>query len=210
VPAQDRLHRRGAYALPAAASGTNIRQKLNGASTAPRTGALKVTFLKRILGGSDERARLRPLYEAVVAAGRDPYWYREGGVPDTIDGRFDMIAAILALVLIRLEREGEAGRGETILLSETFIEDMDGSLRQIGIGDFVVGKHVGKMMGALGGRLAAFREGDFEAAVRRNVFREAPPSEEAVKLVAGRLRGMASALEGMDQAQLLAGALPTP
>ena len=44
----------------------------------------------------------------------------------------------------------------SVLLTEIFIDDMDGTLRQIGIGDYVVGKHVGRMMGALGGRLTAF------------------------------------------------------
>ena len=79
-------------------------------------------------------------------------------MPDTIDGRFDMIAAVTALVLLRLEAEGDAGRAPSVLLAEIFIDDMDASLRQIGIGDYVVGKHVGRMMSALGGRLAAFRE----------------------------------------------------
>ena len=106
-------------------------------------------------------------------------------MPDTLDGRFDMVAAVTALVLLRLEAEGEAGRANATLLTEIFIDDMDATLRQIGIGDHVVGKHVGRMMGALGGRLAAFREaragdGDFAEAVRRNVFHEAPPAEAAV------------------------------
>jgi cytochrome b pre-mRNA-processing protein 3 len=66
----------------------------------------KVSFLTRIFGsGGDERDAYRPLYNAVVAAGRDPAWYVEGEVPDTVDGRFDMIAAILALTLLRLEAD---------------------------------------------------------------------------------------------------------
>jgi len=118
-----------------------------------------LSLLQRIFGETKQRAPLQPLYRFIVGRGRDPAWYREGKVPDTIDGRFDMIAAILALVLIRLEAEGEAGRGSSILLTELFIDDMEGELRQIGIGDYVVGKHVGRMMSALGGRLAAFRAG---------------------------------------------------
>ncbi len=68
-----------------------------------------MSFLQRIFG-KDRLRRLDPLYLAVLARGRDPAWYREGGVPDTLDGRFDMMAAIMAIVLLRLEREGEAGR----------------------------------------------------------------------------------------------------
>ena len=117
-----------------------------------------MSFLARIFGGKSEREAYRPLYDAVVNAARDPAWYIEGQVPDTMDGRFDMIAAVTALVLLRLEAEGEAGRGPSVLLTETFIDDMDATLRQMGVGDHVVGKHVGRMMSALGGRLAAFRE----------------------------------------------------
>ena len=171
-----------------------------------------MSFLQRLFPGRNPRAALAPLYAAIVAEGRDPFWYREGRVPDTLDGRFDMIAALAALVLMRLEAEGEAGRGPSILLTEIFIDDMDASLRQLGIGDYVVGKHVGRMMGALGGRLAAFRAaremGEFAPAVARNIFHEAPPSEAALELVAGRLEGLAARLDGAGFESLLAGRLP--
>lgn len=169
-----------------------------------------MSLLSRIFGETRQRAALEPLYRAVVALGRDPLWYCEGGVPDTLDGRFDMVAAILALVLIRLEAEGEAGRGPSVLLTETFIDDMDGNLRQIGVGDHVVGKHVGRMMSALGGRIAAFREMPFDNAVRRNIFHESPPSDEAVETVCARLEAFAAALRAAEPEALLRGALPAP
>jgi cytochrome b pre-mRNA-processing protein 3 len=170
-----------------------------------------LSFLQRIFGKSDRQA-LEPLYRTVVAAGRDPGWYRDGLVPDSVDGRFDMVAAMMALVLLRLEAEGAAGREPAVLLTELFVDDMNASLRQIGIGDYVVGKHVGRMMGALGGRLAAFRaaagEARFEAAVRRNIFHEAPPAEEKVAWVAARLQRFAEGLAAQPLAALLAGRLP--
>ena len=114
-------------------------------------------LIQRIFGGkADPSAALLPLYEQVVARARAPHWYEEGAVPDTIDGRFDMIAAVLSLVLLRLEPE-EKARRESVWLTELFVADMDGQLRQIGIGDVSVGKHMGKMMSALGGRLGAYR-----------------------------------------------------
>ena len=155
-----------------------------------------------------------PLYRAIVAIGRDPAWYRAGQVPDTIDGRFDVIAAAMTLVLLRLEREEDReARAATTLLTELFVDDMDGSLRQIGIGDLVVGKHMGRMMGALGGRLGAFREalGDeaaFRGAVRRNVFHEAPPSETAPAFVTAGLERFARALDKVPAETVLAGELP--
>lgn len=170
-----------------------------------------MSLIQRIFGETRQRAALDPLYRAIVAAGRDPAWYREGNVPDTLDGRFDMIAAILALVLLRMEAEGEAGRGPSVLLTEIFIDDMDGTLRQIGVGDYVVGKHVGRMMSALGGRIAAFRaarESGLREAVARNVSHEAPPSAAAAAFVADRLEGLAAALDGTGLDALLAGRLP--
>lgn len=159
------------------------------------------------------RETLDPLYRAIVAAGRDSAWYAQGGVPDTIDGRFDMISGLTALVLLRLEQE-EAGREPSVLLTEMFVADMDSSLREIGIGDYVVGKHVGRMMGALGGRLGALREADsaeaLEAVVERNIFRGAAPSAEAVGWVAERLDGFRAALDATDLDALIAGALPAP
>lgn len=184
------------------------------AQAAPEA-AKPLSFLDRILRRSDRRASLEPLHRAVVALGRDPGWYREGGVPDTLDGRFDMIAALTALALLRLEAEDKAGREPSALLAEWFVADMDASLRQIGIGDYVVGKHVGRMMGALGGRLEAFRtagadENRFTGAVRRNVFRDAPPGKEALAWTATRLARLRDGMAGLTLAELLEGRLPGP
>jgi cytochrome b pre-mRNA-processing protein 3 len=171
-----------------------------------------LTFLARLFAPRRDRLALRPLYAAVVARGRDPAWYRDGGVPDTIEGRFDMVSAVLALVLLRLEREGESAAAEATLLAETFIEDMDGTLRELGIGDVVVGKKVGKLVGALGGRMGAFRDGlaggDFEGAVARNVFRGAAPSDAALAFVGERLRAFDATLAAAALADILSGRLP--
>jgi len=170
-----------------------------------------LSFLSRIFGNKhQERTPLRPLYDSIVREARDPFWYRDASVPDTIDGRFDMVSAILSLVLLRLEREGDAAKRETVLLTEIFIDDMDGTLRQLGIGDIIVGKHIGKMMGALGGRLGAFRSGlaeggDLAGAVARNIFREEPPSREAVTRVAGRLESLHARLAARPAEAVLRG-----
>lgn len=170
-------------------------------------------LLARLFGDRKERAQLLDLYKAVVAAGRAPVWYREGQVPDTVDGRFYMVAAVTALVLLRMEREGDALARPSVLLTELFIDDMDRSLREIGINDVVVGKHIGRMMGALGGRLSAFREAlaagsGFAAPVRRNIFIDNPPSEQAERFVAKRLEGFWAGLLASPPADLLAGRLP--
>ena len=174
-----------------------------------------MSFLDRIFRRPDRRLALEPLHRAIVAIGRDPAWYRDGGVPDTLDGRFDTIAAVTALVLLRLEAQGEAGREPAVLLAEWFVDDMDASLRQIGIGDYVVGKHVGRMMGALGGRLAAFRAAGSDAdafaqAVRRNLFRDAPADEAKPAWTAARLARLRGGLTATSLEALLAGRMPEP
>ena len=126
-----------------------------------------------------------------------------------MDGRFDMVASVLALVLLRLEREGETTRSAQVLLAETFVDDMDGALRQMGVGDLMVGKHVGKMMGALGGRLSAYREalgsGDLSQVVRRNIFRDDAAPDASVAFVEARLRGVAAQIDTVPLTALLAG-----
>jgi cytochrome b pre-mRNA-processing protein 3 len=171
----------------------------------------RVAGLWRRLFGREERDSLLPLYRSIVAAARRPVWYRSGGVPDTIDGRFDMVAAILSLVLLRLEAEGDPGRAPAAHLAELFVDDMDGQLRERGIGDIVVGKHIGRMMSALGGRLGAFREaliegGDLDGAIDRNIYRGAAsaPGEEAV--VRDGLVALNATLAATPANEILAGA----
>ncbi len=151
------------------------------------------------------------LYPAIVARARQEHWYVRGLVPDTIDGRFDMIAALLSLVLLRVEAEpGQEAHG--IALAEAFVDDMDPQLREIGLGDVVVGKHVGQMMGMLGGRLGAYREGlaagSLEPAIVRNVYREHPPVMAALDHVRESLEGFAAALAATPADALLGGRLP--
>jgi len=179
-------------------------------------GSLNLTLLSRLLGDRSDRLQYQPLYQAVVAIGRDPAWYRAGQVPDTVSGRFDVIAAVFSLLLLRLERDDtREARTATVLLTELFADDMDGSLRQIGVGDLVVGKHMGRLMGALGGRLGAFREagGDraaLAAAARRNIFHEAAPSPEALDYVTDRLARFAAALDAQPTSRLFEGGVPQP
>lgn len=169
-----------------------------------------MSILSRLFPARAARQPYVPLYNAVVAEARRPFWYAEGGAPDTLDGRFDMVAAVMALVLIRMEADGEAGREPAARLTELFVDDMDGQLRQQGVGDIVVGKHVGRMMSALGGRISAYREGlaggDLEAALIRNLWRGTPPAAGA-GIVAAGMRALADGLAARTMPELLEGRL---
>lgn len=141
-------------------------------------------LFNRLSGRRAVRPPLDALYRAIVAVAREPRWYTAGAVPDTLDGRFDMVAATLSLVLIRLENEA-GGAAHSVGLTERFVEDMDGSLREIGVGDLVIGKRVGHMVGALEGRLGAYRAAlaggePIADALARNLYRGEPPAVEAL------------------------------
>ena len=168
-----------------------------------------VQWIAKLFGNRDEAAL--PLYMAIVARARAPHWYEAGAVPDSIDGRFDMVATILAFMLLRLEGEAAAG-ATSASLAERFVEDMDGQLRERGIGDVVVGKHVGRMMGALGGRLGAYRDalvtGDLDGALTRNLYRGEAPDAAALGHVRESLLAFRDALAAAPTATLIAGKLP--
>lgn len=152
-----------------------------------------------------------PLYQEVVARARLPHWYLDGAVPDTVDGRFDMVAAVLSLVLLRLEQD-PAGAETSARVTERFVDDMDGQLREIGVGDVVVGKHVGRMMAMLGGRLGAYRDGlahgDLGAALKRNLYRGTPPARAALAHVERALIQLHRALAATPLASVIEGQLP--
>jgi cytochrome b pre-mRNA-processing protein 3 len=165
-------------------------------------------LIKRFFASSpDPREELRPLWHAVVAEAREPVWYRDRGVADTLSGRFDMVSAVLSAVLLRMERSPELAQA-SVFLTELFVEDMDGQLREIGVNDVVVGKRITKLMGAMGGRLAAYRAGlsgvdeALDQAVERNVTMNdgADPT-----VIARGLRAFAARLARTGDADLLAG-----
>lgn len=134
-----------------------------------------MSLLTRLL--TPKEPPMAALWRRITAVARTPDFYLRHGVPDTVDGRFDMVALVASLVMLRLEAAGAAREGVT--LTERFVDDMDASVRELGIGDMVVGKHVGNMIGALGGRLGAYRaalasaepEQAMAAALARNLFR---------------------------------------
>jgi cytochrome b pre-mRNA-processing protein 3 len=169
-----------------------------------------VNILSRLFGKSDDCAAVRPLWHRVVELARQPEWYADCGIADTTAGRFDAITLVLSLVMLRMERDPTLTES-SVRLSELFVDDMEGQLRNNGVGDLVVGKHIGKLMSALGGRLGSLREaiaGD-DAALTEVVARNTSMLEggDPAK-VALRLRDLAARLEGLAAEDLLGGRVP--
>ena len=154
----------------------------------------------------DPREARRPLWDAVVATARAPHWYAQGTVPDTLDGRFDMISLVMALVLHRIDEDPFQGLAG-VQLTELFVNDMDGQMRQIGFGDMVVGKQVGRMMSALGGRLGVYRAADgsdeLRAALVRNLWRGNAPAEAGLSHVVAEVAALRTALTAIPVSDLV-------
>src|SRR3546814_18962440 len=88
-----------------------------------------ISLRKLFRPGPDPREARRPLWQAVVATARAPHWYEAGGVPDTHDGRFDMVCLILALVLHRID-DDPVQAVAAVELTELFVADREGQIRQ--------------------------------------------------------------------------------
>ncbi len=107
-------------------------------------------------------------YTHIMAKARQPHYYGVGGVPDSFDGRFDLLAVHVHLVLRRLRSEGVARDDVGQAFFDLFFRDMDQSMREAGIGDMGVGKKIRKMAQAFYGRAAAYDEAIGKAAPAEN------------------------------------------
>lgn len=170
-----------------------------------------MTLLDRFFSRSDPRDSMVPLYNAIVTEARQPVYYTEGGVPDSREGRFEMVAALLSLTLLRLEQD-EAQKQNSVFLTELFVSDMDGQLRQFGIGDMLVGKHIGKLMSALGGRLGAYRAAaesseSWDDVVRRNFFADDAALASGAAALPAMLKAYGDRIAPLSSADIVRGHL---
>ena len=154
------------------------------------------------------------LYRAAVEAARAPVFYAEMGVPDTNDGRLEMIGLHAALVMRRLRRGGAGGIMTAQALFDLMFADIDRALREQGVGDLSVGKHVKRAASTfyarahgLDGALGEADDAALGALVARNLSGAAPPSPAGMRRLAAHLRAFAARLETLSDAALLSGRL---
>lgn len=145
-----------------------------------------------------EPARGSPSFDALTRKAREPHWYVEGQVPDTLDGRFGVLATLLAIVLVRLERDGPAGDAASVALTERFIEVMESEHRELGLGDPTLGKTVRKLVGVLARKTELWRstlssDEDWAAAARESLYKD-DVSPEAIRHSAEALQRFAAGL----------------
>lgn len=164
------------------------------------------------------------LYGAAVAAARNPWFFGPVGVPDTLDGRFDLVGLHAGLLIRRLHEDPDPRGAEAAqAVFDAMFADMDVNLREMGVGDLSVGKRVKRMWEAFHGRAraygAALDAGDraaLQAALARNVWRsgpDAPSPSGGAPLLAAHAEKVAAALAAQPLADLLRGEVsfpPTP
>jgi cytochrome b pre-mRNA-processing protein 3 len=117
------------------------------------------------------------VYNAIVAQSRQPKFYADWGVPDTVTGRFDMICLHMSLLFRRLRSKSGAEHNFAQAVFDLFFKDMDRSLREMGSGDIGVPKRIQKMGKLFFGLLAALNDpldskdvDAVEAVLKRNIY----------------------------------------
>lgn len=159
----------------------------------------------------------RRLYEALAAQARLPVFYTDLGVPDSIDGRFEMLCVHAHAVFHRLRGRGALADQLGQATYDAMFAGLDGALREMGVADLGVGRRIKIMTHALNGRIQAYDAalesqdpGALLAAIRRNVYGTANPQDTQVAALAAYQRALRAALAAVDDAELPKGRLAFP
>ena len=154
------------------------------------------------------------LYHQVLQASRAPTLYADFGVEDSIDGRFDALCLIQSLVMRRMTGQGSELSDTAQDMFDAMFQDMDLTLREMGVGDMGVGKRVKFMSEAFMGRLTSYDDAltandvtALEQALYRNIYREGAVAGDQAKLAEAVLQ-IVMRLDALDNQQFLTGELP--
>jgi cytochrome b pre-mRNA-processing protein 3 len=175
-------------------------------------------MLRRFFRRSDDGGRIASaLYGVIVAQARAPGLYAVLGVPDTVDGRFEMVVLHLSLLLDRLERGDEGQRAVGQRVFDAFCADMDRSLRELGVGDLSVPKRIKHMVESYYGRAAAYRVPVLAAdrtglveVLGRNVYSEHLPRLEQVEGLAAYVLAASAELARISVESVVSDGLAFP
>ncbi len=155
------------------------------------------------------------LYRAVADHARMPVFYLAGGVPDSIDGRFDLLSLHLILLMRRLRAEGRAGQAMQQALFDLLAADMDRNLREMGVGDTGISRRVKAMGEAFFGRYAAYdaalalpvaeRQAALMTALDKNLYGTVPSDPLRLQRIADYVRAAADDVARQSHEDLLRG-----
>ena len=156
--------------------------------------------------------RAQELYGSVVTAARQPFFYKDMGVPDTPEGRFELVSLHLFLALESLNQQRSAELDLTQRTIEAFVTDMDDCMREMGVGDLAVPKKVKRAAAAFYERAGAYRRGlsapekpDLEGSLETYVFSANPANGAGVAALAAYVRKAASKLSAKPFDERVAG-----
>lgn len=158
-----------------------------------------------------ERIAAERAYLRIVEQARRPGFFLNGGVPDTVDGRFELVCLHAFLYLHRLKGEQPRSARLGRRFSAVMFADFDRSLREMGTGDLSVGREVKRMAEGFYGRFAAYEEGlaaddsVLRAALARNLFGTTTAAPAKLSAMAAYVRDQAAALRRQPTGALLAG-----
>lgn len=169
--------------------------------------------LLKKFGPEDDAAEI--LYPVLVEKARTPVFYQSLGVPDTTTGRFDMIALHVVLLVNRLKSEGKSGAKLSQALFDRFFLDMDYSLRESGVGDLSVPRHIKRMMQGFNGRREAYEaalasedDAALIEALKRNLYGTiANPDDNMVNSVAAYVKTCRNGLKRHNVSDFMTGRL---
>jgi cytochrome b pre-mRNA-processing protein 3 len=174
-------------------------------------------LIDRVLSGPDRRELIaQRLYAALTAQARRPDFYISGGVPDTIDGRFEMVALHAFLLFRRLKGHGDKAGAVAQSVYDVMFSDFDASVREMGAQDLGVGRRIKFMTEAMNGRFQAYEAGlaqgqtELELALKRNLYGTVEPVDECLKRMADYLKRADAALASLPIDQLMRGVLHFP
>lgn len=171
-------------------------------------------LLGRLSGGGGNARPVADLFTAIVTQARAPVFYRDLRVPDTLDGRFEMVALHAFLVMRRLKGQGAAAGSLSRRLYEVMIDNFEKSLMEMGVGDTGIGRRVKTMARGMAGRIRAYDEAladsddrRLEVAIDNNVYGTvvAGVDPAVVAALAGYVRGCVAALDGQALESLMQG-----
>lgn len=164
----------------------------------------------RLTGGPK---RGQALFDLAVAEARSTHWFVEGEVPDTVNGRFAVLATIIALLTVRLEKDGDDGAHATVALTERMVDTLDAELREMGLGDPTLGKQVRGLVGAVAGRVERWRalvgtDADWTDEVGRSLYLDEEPTPDAARHSESALRTLWQRLAATGLDDLSEGRMP--
>ncbi len=164
---------------------------------------------------SSTKATATELYGRVVAWSRVPWLYGDLGVPDTPEGRLELVMLHVTLLLERLAREETTGVQLGRALTETFVTDIDDCLREMGVGDIAVAKKVNKAAAALYDRSRDYRTamagtGNSRLAYVIGEHISAAGGQGRADRLAAYARALAERLAAVEIADISAGGIEPP